>query len=160
MTEEQLEYIEAMPFPTTFSCADIIMVREKSIAMITKTEGGLLHLPGGFIDPTDLCNKAGAMRESREEIGIRGSMWKDLNVNILCSDRGRYNPDTSKHRLRTNLFEASSFMEEIEAGDDALTAKWIPYKNFRDMDWVLKNVAPGHVGLIFYWLGKNGKFEG
>lgn len=168
MTEQERIQYEALPYPVSFSCVDMIVCMDsffdednKGIAMITKKGDNMLRLPGGFIDPTDYSPKHAAAREGSEEINLEDApaKWKSTGFSCLTRDRGRYNPDESKHRLRTHLMTCTispGMSKVLEAGDDAETVQMVPLEKFYDIAWVCENVLGGHIPIIFWWLGSIG----
>lgn len=160
MNQEEKDYIEKLPYPVSFSCVDIIAADwdNTHIVMITKKGDPLLRLPGGFVDTTDLNYKEAAIREFSEECGETLHGVTDCQKSVLTSDRGRYNPSESKHRLRTHIVRGTLTLKgDLKAGDDAETAQFIEIRKFQDIDWVIKNVIPGHIPIIFWFLGKINK---
>lgn len=167
MTPEQKEQMEAAPFPITFSCIDLILVFRGCLVFITKTyKDKYLRLCGGMVDPTDLSLKAAMLREAKEELGADSKFVKiDDGFTIqsfLTQDYGRYNPGTSKHRLRSTLFAAEYIHPELSASmgtllagnDDADGIAFVPIARLYDIDWVINNVAPGHIPMLYYWMGQ------
>lgn len=167
MTPEQKQQMEETPFPITFSCIDLILTCRGCLVFITKSyKDKYLRLCGGMVDTTDLSLKAAMLREAKEEMGVDPRFVhidEGFTVqSFLTQDYGRYNPDTSKHRLRTTLFTAEYVHprigtpqeELLKAGDDADGLKFIPISQLYDINWVLENVAPGHIPLLYYWMGQ------
>jgi ADP-ribose pyrophosphatase YjhB (NUDIX family) len=169
MTPEQKQVMENTPFPIVFSCIDLILTIKGKIVFIKKSyKDDLLRLPGGMVDTTDLTLKECVRREAKEEINAE-AMFMDFNddfrvTSFLTQDSNRYNPDSSKHRLNTTLFHVrydDSVRQGpdgqhygLKAGDDADGIELVPIKNLFDVDWVSKNVMPGHIPLLYYWLGQ------
>jgi len=167
MTPDQKQQMENTPFPITFSCIDLILTYKGNLVFITKSyKDKYLRLCGGMVDTTDLSLKAAMLREAGEELGAKAryiNIDDDFTVqSFLTQDYGRYNPETSKHRLRTTLFSAeydyptTSIPVDgtLKAGDDADGLVLIPIDKLYDIDWVLNNVAPGHIPLLYYWMGQ------
>lgn len=158
MTPQQKDYIENLPFPVSFSCVDMVVVTaDQRIVFIKKSyRDNLLRLPGGMVDPTDLCLEDAAIRELGEEISAAP---EDLSFllslpEFLTNDAGRYSPPTSQHRLRTKLFGYvyNGNIENLKAGDDATDVELVPYKQLYDINWAVNNIVPGHIPLLYTWL--------
>ncbi len=167
MTPEQKEQMEVTPFPITFTCIDLILTFRGFLVFITKSyKDKYLRLCGGMVDTTDLSLKAAMIREAKEELGVNPVFMRiDEGFTVqsfLTQDGGRYNPETSKHRLRTNLFFAEyadpdfnkPMGDLLHAGDDADGLEFVPIRRLYDVDWVIKNVVPGHIPLLYYWMGQ------
>lgn len=168
MSPEQKLQMEQTPFPIVFSCIDLILTVGDKIVFIKKSyKDNLLRLPGGMVDTTDLTLKDTVRREAKEEINAEAK-FMDFNddfrvISFLTQDSNRYNPDSSKHRLKTTLFHVryddsicKSHDEHygLVAGDDASGIEIVPIKKLFDVDWVSKNIMPGHIPLLYYWLGQ------
>jgi 8-oxo-dGTP pyrophosphatase MutT (NUDIX family) len=160
MTEEQSRQMEKAPFPIVFSCVDGIVHNDSHICFIKKPEkDDLLRLPGGMIDVNDFTIIDALKREMYEEINLRESWIDSISpvVNMLMFDKGRYDSGTSKHRLRTNVYDIkvddSLYMSDLEPGDDAGEVIIIAIKQLYDVAWLSRNVLAGHIPLIAYWLG-------
>jgi len=121
-----------------------------------------------MVDTTDLTIRDSVRREASEELNAN-PMGMEFNENFrvmsfITQDSGRYNPETSKHRLRTSLFHVKYSCSDpnlacradkgLKAGDDASAIEIVPIKNLFDVDWISKNVMPGHIPLLYYWLGQ------
>lgn len=159
MTSEEKDQIEQLPFPVTFSCVDMIVYTRKSILMIKKGKDDLLRIPGGMIDPGDNTNLMAAYRELEEEVNL-----KEVNLKtpekigeFLVADSGRYDSKVSKHRLKSYLYSFELDIEkwyEIKAGDDAKETYKVPITNLFDLEWVVNNILPTHIPMLFTWLSK------
>lgn len=160
MTEDQRQQMENTPFAISFSCVDMVLTIDNLIVFIKKSyKDNFLRLPGGMVDPDDLSLEDAALRELSEEVN---ASLDATSINpefkpkdFLTADTGRYSPDLSKHRLRTRLFHATTLnIECLQGLDDADGLLLVPIKQLQDIDWVTKNIAPGHIPLIYYWLGQ------
>ncbi len=80
---------------------------------------GRLALPGGYLDPTDKTPLAGALRELREETGVRLAAADPVGVYDTPGRDPRGN-------LVSHAFAAISSGLTPKAGDDAATARWVP----------------------------------
>jgi len=167
MTPEQKLQMELTPFPITFSCIDLILTCRGNLVFITKSyKDKYLRLCGGMVDTTDLSVKAAMLREANEELGANPSFIKvDEGFTVqsfLTQDGSRYNPEFSKHRLRSTLFAADYIHPKLDAppesllksGDDADGLVFVPIRKLYDIDWVVKNVVPGHIPMLYYWMGQ------
>jgi len=169
MTPEQKKVMEEVPFPIVFSCIDLILTVGSKIVFIKKSyKDNLLRLPGGMVDTTDLTLKHTVRREAKEEVNANPECMEfndDFRVmSFMTQDSNRYNPDSSKHRLKTTLFHVRytnpfepailDANEGLKAGDDADGIELVPIKQLFDIDWVAKNIMPGHIPLLYYWLGQ------
>lgn len=151
------DLIEKFEFPICFTCVDCVLMRDEQVIFIKKKNNDLLHLPGGFVDPSDLTIEDALHREMKEEVGVEIDQVHFQNE-FLANDGNRYNPygkNASKHRVRTSLFTARvKFNENDEqampvAGDDAVAVELVDAKQLMDLAWAVKHITPGHIPLLY-----------
>ncbi|MBL0060111.1 MAG: NUDIX hydrolase [bacterium] len=102
------------PAPT----ADVVAIRDSQVLMILRRnppEGWAL--PGGFIEYGETAEHAAA-RELHEETGLLATSLRLVGV---YSDPER---DTRYHTITVAF--AAEVSGRLEAGDDALDARWFP----------------------------------
>ena len=144
------------PYPPIFSTADAIVVCSGHVLVVRRKINpgkGLLALPGGFIRPDELVEKA-ALRELREETGIRVAP-ELLQASIVASKvfdhperslRGR----TISHGFYVKLPDGS--LPEVSAGDDAAEAMWIPLLDVAKNE---REFFDDHAHIINYFLSQS-----
>ena len=123
---------ESLPYPPIFVTTDAIVICSGHVLMIKRRAEpgrGLWALPGGFVNAnTDVSVQAAAIRELREETGIKvpapvlvGSI-EDNKVfdSIDRSTRGR----TITHAFKIVLPDGP--LPKVKGMDDAEKAQWIP----------------------------------
>jgi len=102
------------PAPT----ADVVAIQEGQVLMILRRnppEGWAL--PGGFIEYGETAEHA-AERELREETGLSSTSLRLVGV---YSD-----PERDKRYHTLTVVFAAEVSGQLEAGDDALEARWFP----------------------------------
>lgn len=167
MTNDEKTQIENLPFPVVFSCVDMIVYSKSRdwIVMIKKDKNDLFRIPGGMIDPLDLNNLEAARRELGEEVNIWGNEVKNPKKigEFLVYDSGRYDSKSSKHRLKSYLYQFELDDENplirIKAGDDAKEVYQIPVNNLFNLEWSINNVLPTHIPMLYTWLSKQNKIS-
>lgn len=119
------------PYEPNFVTVDALVVQSGHILLVERKRRpgmGLLALPGGFVDPHERIRDA-CLRELQEETGIplplpllRDAIKRVEVFDDPCrSARGR----TITHAFYIAL-EPASVLPEVEGGDDASTAQWVP----------------------------------
>ncbi len=106
--------------------ADMVLFTRLSgnwhVLLITRGKApfkGRLALPGGYLDPSDTTPLAGALRELREETGVRLATADPVGIYETPGRDPRGN-------LVSHAFTAITSGLTPKAGDDAATARWIP----------------------------------
>ena len=144
---------EVAPYPVTFVTTDSIVLCKGHILLIKR--GRLpgkdkYALPGGFLDIAETIEN-GCIRELLEETNIavpeqilRKSVEKVKTIdNPIRDPRGRC--ITFAHLIRLEL----DYLPEIEAGDDACKAEWIP---IYDLGGLRESFFNDHLQIIYNFL--------
>lgn len=123
---------ESLPYPPIFVTTDAIVICSGHVLMIKRRAEpgrGLWALPGGFVNAnTDVSVQAAAIRELREETGIKvpapvlvGSIEGNKVFDAIDrSTRGR----TITHAFKIVLPDGP--LPKVKGMDDAEKAQWIP----------------------------------
>jgi len=120
-----------LKFPPVFVTVDCVVAWNEKILMIRRKDipgKGLLAVPGGYLDNTDVSIQAAALRELQEETNIevsRDVLFESIsNTKVFDAPRR-----CARGRIITHafLFELSDLDVEpiCNAGDDAAEAFWI-----------------------------------
>jgi 8-oxo-dGTP pyrophosphatase MutT (NUDIX family) len=126
--------------------AFVLHPTDESIALVHHAKIGIWVQPGGHVEATDPDHEAAARREIREEIGIRdvdqlGLL--DIDIHVFPS-RGEQ-PEHLHFDLRWALRARTA---EIEAGDGAVAARWVPLSEAITMDESIARPTRKLVGLL------------
>lgn len=145
------------PYPPTFVTVDACVVCSGHVLVVRRKINpgkGLLALPGGFLRESEKT-QAGALRELREETGIRvdplilessvvGSKVFDYPGRSL---RGR----TISHGFYIKLRDGK--LPEVSGGDDAAEAFWMP---LADVSKFEREFFDDHAHIINYFVSVGG----
>lgn len=124
LTEKEfLEQYDASKYERPSVTVDIILIVDGRVLLIRRGGHpclGKLAFPGGFVEP-DEDVYAAAARELLEETKLRAVNLRQLRV----ASEPKRDPRT---RIITVPFLADvSNINELNAGDDAMSAKWYPF---------------------------------
>jgi 8-oxo-dGTP diphosphatase len=101
---------------------DAVGLREEKLVLIKRgkhPDKGKWALPGGLLD-WDESAKEAVVRELFEETGLSGKLGKFVGV---YSD-----PERDKLQRVTIVYEVLVSKEKLQAGDDALDARWFSFE--------------------------------
>lgn len=144
----------SFPYPPTFVTVDAVVVQSGHILMIQRRAepgGGLLALPGGFLDAnSDKSLEDAMLRELREETCLkvpapvlRGNIAETKVFDAIeRSTRGR----TITHAFHIKL--PNGELPKVKNGSDAAAAKWIPISEINSSD-----CFEDHYEIINYFTG-------
>jgi len=91
---------------------------------------GHVALPGGGVDPVDLGPREAAIRETREEVGLRLDRSDYLgSLGIQPIDRNGRPDDRS---LSSYVFYLGETLEEFKPSDEVAEAFWVPLRHLLD----------------------------
>ncbi len=130
---EKLKKVPYIPYPVSFSTADIVLLHELadgSFNILVGQKPGRTdwQFPGGFRDPKE-TNEGAAVRELNEEARVLLDINRFNYMGSKFVDDIRYR-DTC-HKITTNLFVVHDITDEeaplFKAGDDLAEVKWIPF---------------------------------
>lgn len=125
---------QGAPFPPIFHTVDSVVIKSGHILCVRRGKaygGGLIALPGGFLNEFELP-RYGAVRELKEETAIAMSK-EDLDSYILeehqfddpdCSERGRTITNAYFYDLGMGP------LPKVKGSDDADKAWWMPLGEF------------------------------
>ena len=113
-------YAASNQYPKVFPTVDVAVVRNGEILLGRKHGAKRFRFIGGFTDPSDDSYEDAAIREGKEESGLRLR-----NPQYICSqkmDDWRYRSEEDK--IITHLFICEEFDGTANAGDDIEEVKW------------------------------------
>lgn len=122
------------PFPPTFVTVDAVVVKSGHILVVrrkSKVGKGLIALPGGFLDRDERA-KVGALRELREETGIKVPE-DELNKKIVACEIFDHPDRSLRGRTITHAFYVNlgwGDLPRVKGMDDADKAWWMPFNEF------------------------------
>lgn len=144
----QAEYLSTVRYQAAWACApfphigvsyDAAVLWQDRLAVITRKNRpgrGQLALPGGFLEPAELLI-TGCLRELQEETGLRlllpGMKGPGQAAALRAQEAFDAVHRSTRGRIVTHgfLFEVQSAQRpELTAGDDALSAEWLPVEAF------------------------------
>jgi len=117
---------------------DVVWIRRRTVLLVRRGGPpfrGRWALPGGFVEARETV-EAAALRELREETGLRGRILRLVGV-YSGPDRDPRRPTTTVAFLVTGRGGAPT------GGDDAAEAAWVPLRTARrlafDHDQILRD---------------------
>ena len=117
--------------PGHFTASAFVLSPDRGkLLLILHGKLGIWVQPGGHIDPGDLDLRSAALRELIEETGLEGARPSPLAPGLLDVDihpipaNPRKGEPAHQHLDLRFLFEADT--ESVQAGSDALDARWLP----------------------------------
>lgn len=135
--EQYRRQFEHLQYPITFVTADAVVFCAGHVLMVRRGAypgKGLWAFPGGFLDAaTDQSLKAAALRELREETGIRVPPAV-LESSIVRSQVFDAPGRSARGRTITQAFQIclrDKQLPRVRGGSDAAKAQWIPYGDLR-----------------------------
>ena len=148
----------AAPFPPVFVTADAIVTCSGHVLLVQRKMNpgkGLYAVPGGFIKQTETI-KAAALRELREETGIR--LDKQILESAIVDSHVFDHPDRSmRGRTITHGFHfklKDGKLPEVKGGDDAAKAVWVPYWDVMKME---DQFFEDHLHIVQFFVGAQGE---
>ena len=107
-----------------------------SLCLIRRAEheldrwSGHVALPGGRVDPVDLSPREAAIRETREEVGLRleGAPYLG-SLGVQPIDRDGKPGDIS---LSSHVFHLGVTLEQFAPNDEVAEAFWVPLRHLLD----------------------------
>ena len=122
------------PFPVIFHTVDSVVIKSGHILCVRRGKaygGGLIALPGGFLDQHER-QRVGAIRELKEETAI--SLSKEELDKAIVDHHGFDDPDRSERgRTITEAFFlnlGNGPLPKVKGSDDADKAWWMPLNEF------------------------------
>ncbi|WP_394781352.1 bifunctional nicotinamide-nucleotide adenylyltransferase/Nudix hydroxylase [Undibacterium sp.] len=126
------------PYAPIFSTVDAVVKTAGHVLLIKRKNHpglGLWALPGGYVEPRERLLQA-AIRELEEEttLGVLSNTLPDALVAVEVFDH----PDRSlrgRSITHAHFFDLKSEqLPEVEAGDDAASASWVPVQQLAGME--------------------------
>lgn len=120
--------------PGHFTASSFVLAPDDALLLIYHSKLERWLQPGGHVDPTDIDLEAAARRELREEAGLVDVELLtpapfDLDVHTIPARKSE--PEHAHFDVRF-LFRAPS--RDIQAGSDALDARWVPLHAVREVE--------------------------
>jgi 8-oxo-dGTP pyrophosphatase MutT (NUDIX family) len=111
-------------------------VADLSLCLIRRAEhepdrwSGHVALPGGRVDPIDLGSREAAIRETREEVGLRldGSLY----LGSLGAQRINRNGIPGDRTLSPHVFYLGDSLQQFTPNYEVAEAFWVPLRHLLD----------------------------
>jgi bifunctional NMN adenylyltransferase/nudix hydrolase len=130
--EKYKQQYASLPYPPIFSTADAAVIQSGHVLMIKRRAEpgrGLWALPGGYVNAlTDKSVKAAALRELREETGLKVPL-PVLDGSIKGEEVFDAIDRSPRGRIITHCFKIvlpDGALPKVKGDDDAEKAKWVP----------------------------------
>jgi 8-oxo-dGTP pyrophosphatase MutT (NUDIX family) len=107
-----------------------------SVCLIRRAEresdrwSGHVALPGGRVDPVDSSPREAAIRETREEIGMR--LERSSYLGSLGAQPISRNGKPGDISLSSYVFYAGEVLEQFTPNDEVAEAFWVPLRHLLD----------------------------
>lgn len=142
------------PFPPTFVTCDAVIIQSGHVLLVQRKSSpgeNLWALPGGFIQQNEPIREA-MIRELREETRIkvpepviRGSI---VSQEVFDAPGRSLRGRTITHAFLVKL--ADGPLPKIKGSDDAKSAKWVTFADFKAME---EEMFEDHFHIVNYFLG-------
>lgn len=109
---------------------------ELSLCLILRAEhesdrwSGHVALPGGRVDPIDLNSREAAIRETREEVGLR--LERSPYLGSLGAQRINRNGIPGDRSLAPHVFHLGDALEPFTPNYEVAEAFWVPLRHLLD----------------------------
>jgi 8-oxo-dGTP pyrophosphatase MutT (NUDIX family) len=109
---------------------------ELSLCLILRAEhesdrwSGHVALPGGRVDPIDLNSREAAIRETREEVGLR--LERSPYLGSLGAQRINRNGIPGDRSLSAHVFHLGEALEPFTPNYEVAEAFWVPLRHLLD----------------------------
>jgi bifunctional NMN adenylyltransferase/nudix hydrolase len=127
------------PYPPTFMTVDAIVIQGSHVLLIKRKSEpgkGLWAMPGGFIQPYEVCKDA-MLRELKEETKLKVPtpiLEKSIVHQQLFDDPGRSTRGrTFTQAFLIHLTGGNGELPKVKGADDAEEARWVPLHEFENM---------------------------
>ena len=107
-----------------------------SVCLILRAEhesdqwSGHVALPGGHVDPIDLNPREAAIRETREEVGLR--VERSPYLGSLGAQPINRNGRSTGMLLSSYVFHLGEVLEQFTPNDEVAEAFWVPLRHLLD----------------------------
>jgi 8-oxo-dGTP pyrophosphatase MutT (NUDIX family) len=111
-------------------------VADLSVCLILRAEhqsdhwSGHVALPGGRVDPIDLNPREAAIRETREEVGLR--VERSPYLGSLGAQPINRNGRSTGMLLSSYVFHLGEVLEQFTPNDEVAEAFWVPLRHLLD----------------------------